>query len=508
MILRRIERTAALAAFAWVLAAEPREARATPLLETLGTPGSNGGFSGVVSSPSAASAYFNPAMLDDAPDDFLLGVAVLSEQISLTLDGRPAGADVPIAVGSRGIVGPNGKPIPNDTVPTQWLKEGCKPGGDMNQCPSRPFAARPRQSEGSSGETHGYLLLGAVKHVIKDRATLGIYMAIPFGQLTTAYSFYPDEREQLFTNSLHPELYGDRLTAISIALGASFRVLPTLSVGVGATFGLANSANSATYVRDSSDYSTLLLNNDVGVTMSLSPHFGVYWKPLPWFRAGASLHAPQQLSISESIQTTLPNGVQSSAVKKQVHDDMPWRAALGLEADVVRGVRHGMSVTASLERIQWSSYVDRHGDSPAMYGKDLAWSDTVNVSAGVRHRYGRFRGFMDLQFAPTPVPAQIGRSDYVDSDRLGAMIGGDVALTIGGVKLRPGVSLMGYRLVFRHQTKDDARILDEVPDHSRFAQTGQPLNGSSGLQTNNPGWPGFGSDGWVYGGTLTLDLLF
>ncbi len=55
---------------------------------------------------------------------------------------------------------------------------------------------------------------------------------------------------------------------------------------------------------------------------------------------------------------------------------------------------------------------------------------------------------------------------------------------------------MGYRLVFRHQAKDDARIVDEVPDHSRLALTGEPLTGSSGLQTqNNPGWPGFGSDG-------------
>ncbi len=108
---------------------------------------------------------------------------------------------------------------------------------------------------------------------------------------------------------------------------------------MGTTFGLANSANSATYVRDSSDYSTLLLNNDVGVTMSLSPHFGVYCFALAPRRGERS--CADSSSINESIQTTLPNGVQSSAVKKQVHDDMPWRAGLGVEADVVRGVRNG-----------------------------------------------------------------------------------------------------------------------------------------------------------------------
>ncbi|HVY46112.1 MAG TPA: outer membrane protein transport protein [Minicystis sp.] len=505
MTLRRIDVAACALALAIL---SPRAASATPLLETLGTPGSNGGFSGVVSSPSAASAYFNPAMLEDAPDDVLLGVAVLTEQISVTLDGRPAGADVPLAVGSRGVVGPNGKPLPNDTVPTDWLKNGCTPGAEGNQCPTHPFAARPRQAQGSSGATHGYLLVGAVKHVVKDRATLGIYMALPLGKLTTAESFYSDEREQLFSNSLHPELYGDRLTAISIALGASFRVLRTLSVGVGTTFGLSNSATSATYVRDSSNYSTLLLNNDVGVTMALAPHFGVYWTPLPWFRAGFSLHAPQSLTIDESIATTLPDGVASSAQKEQVHDYMPWRAALGAEVDVVRGRRHGMSLTASVERINWSSYRDRHGESPSVYGQDLAWSDTMNWSVGVRHRYRAARAFMDLQYAPTPVPAQVGRSDYVDSDRLGAAIGADVMLDIGGMKVRPGISLVGYRLVWRHQTKDDTRILDEVPDHARFAENGAPLPGASGLQTNNPGWPGFGSDGWVYGGTATVEVVF
>jgi hypothetical protein len=29
---------------------------------------------------------------------------------------------------------------------------------------------------------------------------------------------------------------------------------------------------------------------------------------------------------------------------------------------------------------------------------------------------------------------------------------------------------------------------------------GQPIPGRQGLQTNNPGWPGFGSEGWIVGG--------
>jgi hypothetical protein len=86
-------------------------------------------------------------------------------------------------------------------------------------------------------------------------------------------------------------------------------------------------------------------------------------------------------------------------------------------------------------------------------------------------------------------------------------VGADLTLDVAGAKLRPGISLVGYRLIRRHDTKDDSRITDELPDGSTFAGTRDPVPGAAGLQTNNPGWPGFASDGWVYGGSFTLDVL-
>ena len=38
-------------------------------------------------------------------------------------------------------------------------------------------------------------------------------------------------------------------------------------------------------------------------------------------------------------------------------------------------------------------------------------------------------------------------------------------------------------------------MADEVPDDGEVA--GEPLAGTQGLQTNNPGWPGFGSQGVI-----------
>jgi hypothetical protein len=490
-----------------------RGASATPLFETMGPATSLGGFNSAVSDPSSASTYFNPAMLEDAEERLDVGIAVLSEQISLTLDGRPSGADVPLAVGARDIVyGPPGatQQLPNTVVPTQWLQQGCDQGTKPGQCPTA-LPARPRQAAGTSGQTRPYLVLGGLKHLIKNRFTVGAYLMLPLANLTTASAFYADEREALFSNSLHPELYGDRLTAMSIAVAASFRLLKTLSLGIGVTLGLANSATSDSYVPDATDYTQLLVNNSIGVTASLAPHAGAYWTPSDRFRIGAVIHAPSSFAIDTTISATLPNGTVSQGVQHEVHDYLPWRASVGAELDVTRTRHSQFGIAAELTWMNWSTYQDRHGEEPgSYYGNQqiYGWNDTLIFAAGVRHRYRKLRTYIDWQYAPTPVPAQVGRSNYVDSDRYGVAFGGDIELTVGGVRLRPGLQLVAYRLAWRNVTKNNSLIPDEVPDDSRSSSTGDPLAGAQGLQTNNPGWPGFGSQGWVYGGTASLTVLF
>jgi len=504
---------AALPALATLLVSS--SAWATPTLETLTPVGSNGGFAPLVSDPSAASAYFNPAMLEDAPEDGLVGFSLMTEQIGVTLDGRRASGNVPTTVGARDVVGPDGTPIPNGALPTQWLEQGCEEGTAVGQCPKPALGKRPRQGAGSSGKNYAYLTLGTVKHLVKDRVSAGLYLTIPLVNLMAANSFYNDEREALFSNSLHPELYGDRMSEISIALGVSFRILKTLTFGLGTTIGLSNSAVSATYVRESSNYDTLLLNNDVSVQAALSPMAGVRWTPTDRFRVGGAIHAPHSFGIDASISATLPTGVESKTTRSQVHDYLPYRVGLAVEYDAVRSAHYTMSVAGQVRWASWSGYEDRHGASPTSYsspngaepGTDLAFQNTLTWALGVRHKYKKVAGYMDLQYAPSPVPEQVGRSNYVDSDRFGMAAGANFDLVLGSLHIRPGLQLVGYRLIYRHNTKDDARMVDELPDGSRFGSTGDPVPGARGLQTNNPGWPGFSSEGWVYGGSVVLDIM-
>ena len=51
-------------------------------------------------------------------------------------------------------------------------------------------------------------------------------------------------------------------------------------------------------------------------------------------------------------------------------------------------------------------------------------------------------------------------------------------------------------------------VVDEVPDDAVDGQLGDPIPNRAGLQTNNPGFPGFSSGGWIVGGAIHLSILY
>jgi long-chain fatty acid transport protein len=481
----------------------PGAAHASPLIETAGAVGGNAGAQGVVTGPGAASTYFNPAMLAEADDELTVGFALLSEQMGITLDGRTAGADVPLVVGSRNVFS-QGQPLPPDVVPTQWLRQGCPAGSGQGQCPAPGLAAHPRQALGSSGQTRTYLTLGFTKRLVQDRLTLGLYAMVPISNLTTAQAFFADERESIFSNSLHPEMYGDRLTALSVVAGGAFHVLPNLSLGASVSIGLANVASSRDYVQSATDYSQLLIANSVSTSVNVSPTLGLRYVPVPWLRLGGVVHAPESFVIDTNIDATLPTGTESTATQRSVFDWMPWAVGVGAEVQVARRGSTTTSLVASAQYAFWSSYRDRMDVSPTSYGNDMTFKDTPSGAVGVRQTFKDVRAFLDLRYVPTPVPKQVGRSSYVDNDRFGVGVGADVLVRL--LKLRPGVQLFVDRLIPRHQTKDDSLMVDELPDDATVGTTGAAVPGAQGLQTNSPGWPGFASGGWLWGGAVTLGI--
>src|ERR1019366_9152104 len=163
---------------------------ASPPFDLAGDVGGMGGFNGRTVEGGASSAYYNPALLVDAAPGLSLGVFVLSQQIGITLAGRP-GPQYAVPEGIENATHANGSAWSSAPLPTNWLQNG-----RATTATTAALAARPRQGDGSGSATIAYQMIGLVTKLFHDRLTLGGYALIPYSKFTGADAFYSDEREQ------------------------------------------------------------------------------------------------------------------------------------------------------------------------------------------------------------------------------------------------------------------------------------------------------------------------
>jgi long-chain fatty acid transport protein len=484
------------------------DASGSPLLDLTGGTDGLGGLQARTIGGGPSAAYFNPALLVQAPFGFTVGFLVVGEQIGVSLDGRP-GTQYAVPDGVANATHADGSAIGNVPIPTNLLQNG-RPASGINPA----LASRPRQGAGTGHQVAAYEMIGFVGKLLDDRLAFGLYGILPNKNFTNLNAFYADEREQYFSNSLHPELYDDRLTPVSIAFGLGWKVTDGLSIGVGGSLSLQAGVGAPTYVSNAGALQNLLIDTNAKVNVSLSPNFGLAYDPSPRWHFAGTVHAPEKVELGVNFSFLLPNGLQQSSDFTLVYDYMPWQVGAGAGFDVLQGRDDTLTLAATAVYGNWSDYLDRHGQSavPA-YG----WYDTLTPTAGVRYRRGATGVFLDAQYKPTPVPPQTGRTNYVDNDRIGAAVGFDYAFSLLHTSMRLGVQTQAYWLLPRHQAKlttpaepdgrnhHPALVVDEVPDDAQVA--GEPLAGSQGLQTNNPGWPGFGSQGGIVEAGLYLTVM-
>jgi hypothetical protein len=483
---------------------------ASPPFELAGSVLSSGGFSARTTGASAGSAYFNPALLANARPGVELGVFVLQDNIQINLSERNARFDIPEAA-----LGQFQGQMPS--LPTSWIQNGCDPqtGG---RCVS-PLDPHPRRSA-TSGTTRMYLVFGLVATVFDRYLTLGVYGMAPTGTLLRGTTFYSDEREQYFSSNLHPELYEDRLDAPAMAMAASSRLLDWLAVGVGATLGLTTGVTAGTFVGNSARIAqTLVLSTALESSMVFAPHFGAQIEPTSWLSFSLTAHAPQKQDMVNVLDSYLPNGDFQRANRSVVLAWMPWSFAVGSQVDVLRLAAQRFSVVAGMTLALWSDYIDRVGERPR---DGYLWANTLSTNAGLRHVYKEMvSSFIDFQYAPSPVPAQTGRTSYVDNDRLGFTAGTNVELPLSGTRarLRFGLQAQLHFLLDRYQAKLDPTserfagkfypglVVDEWRDDT-VNNRAEVIAAAAGLQTNNSGWPGFGSRGIIWGAGINAALLY
>jgi len=478
-------RSAAVArAMGWwlgvLLAALPLHLDAAPLLELMGGPGDPHPFTEGSWPDQLGAAYGNPALLVDGDGAFRLGAALLWQGLDIDYAARPPGADVSAAIyDARRVVGQGTERLTFRPLPTDELR-----------------AARGSASPGDLG---GYLALAGGATFWDGRLAFGMLGLFPLGDFQVQAPYFVDEREQYFSNSLHVERFGDRMQNATFVFGAAWRALDWLALGVGATLLNPSESQVAVWVPDAGDQSVTEIQAQIRVKTSLAPHLGVVVTPLEGLRIGVTAHAPSSAGLEgrntlQLFHYPYPEG--EDAIPQDFDNCYlfePWR--VGLDAAWSReGPWLGWGVAARLRWSQWSAYRDRMGDAPS-----ARWADTFTPALGGELRWRGHRWALDLEWEPSPVPEQRGRQSYVDNHRLGSALGWTWTLDAGGRTLTLALALQVHRLVARWHTKDldaDDPVFDSFPD-SVDIYSDAPIAESAGLQTNNPGYPGFGSAGWL-----------
>ena len=461
--------------------------QASPLLELTGGVSEHPFMSAHLGS-DASVVYTNPALLTSVRSSSLFGVMVVGQSLTLELDARSPGLDITEAVYKARLIGEDGLLTPLQIKPlaTSDLVE-------------------PRGAFDSSGWA-GYLLLGSTIPLMGDRIVLGFQVTLPMADFERQSPFFVDEREQFFSNSLHFEMLEDRLEGNAFAFALAGRVGCSLSVGLGASMVTLSEANSDVFIGDPSYSTGGNINPNVRISTLFLPHAGLTWEPTSAWRVQATAHLAggHEVKGTSSVQMwsyPYPEGETSIDQDfSMVYRYQPLRLGLGvrLGAEQDRAGVRPWEVALGARWNQWSTYLDRQGESPLD-----PWADTLELSAGGGLQVGAQRVGLDLRYTPTPVPDQIGRSSYVDNDRMG--LGASYSVPVG-TQWELGLQGQAQLLLSRTTVKSaDAPhpVTDEFPD-SADLKSGDLIPESQGLQTNSPGFPGFSSEGWIWTGGLVL----
>lgn len=467
----------------------PSAAAASSLLETLGAATEPSGGMARVEAGGVAAAYFNPALLSFIQPQYQAGFLFVGQDLTIRLGDRPAGIDIPDSITRARRLHPDGTTSRLDIrpLPTSQLRT-------------------TRGSHDASGAL-SFLEFGTVVPLGSERMfTLGFYAIIPAGEFQGQRPFYVDEREQYFSNSLHFELLEDRMAGAVFVLAGAYRPLSWLSLGAGVLMANSTRAMTEIFIPDAGNQEDARTLSKVSVNTRLVPHLGLAVERPTW-RLTATAHFPLQNQVDGQGELQFwnydyPEG-QTALYQpfSFVHGFLPWRLSLG--GRYLIGAPEGVSgwVSASVLWSQWSAYQDRMGERPLD-----RWSDTFAPTLGGGVRLHDHEISLQAGYAPSPVPDQTGRTNYVDNDRIQLGAGYQWRLDLGKSRMALAVHFSAAHLVRRSVEKSASAahpVIDEFPDSVDIA-TNQFIAESAGFQTNNPGFPGFASEGWLFSAGVSV----
>ena len=446
--------------------------------------------------------YHNPALLVDVERGFSVGYFVVQPFLRASLMDRPANADIPISFydSDEGIEGSNlDRPLPTSEL-------------------------RNPRADNVVDSTQMFLGIGIAHDLGVKDFKLGLAMLVPTDAVAAIHSYYPDEREQYFSNTVHFSRYGEWSRVLSILMGMAYRPLEWLSVGASLEGSLSIGATIDMFIPEATVQDYALVNASFDAKPSARGIFGVTARPLDWLsvslvwrdRRFTKVDAEAMLNLwnyHEPGEETIPKRVEQRHLMALDFEPMEVSLAVGARWEKLSGE---VAVTWN----HWADFLDSHHQraqetaviDPATQGEtmdEFAFSDTWSVTAGATYEYlDGFAARLGFGYRPTPVPPQIGRTNYVDEDLLLASVGHRFDFELLDMKWRAELAFQFIKMMDATVYKDPSMIRDEFSDEARTVIGSQLMPEAAGLQTNNPGFPGFEYGGWGFNGSFTLSYLF
>lgn len=465
--------------FAWAALAWSSSAWASPF-ELYEAGARAGAMSGapVASAQGPGAIFYNVAALAGSPTGIHGGLVIGADQTEILLMPRPAGYDVPDLGGSNPAVPTNATGAPADTA---------------------------------TAPTFYALSLGAVSSLGVEKLRAGVLMLIPSDGFFHLKTHLPDERERLISNELHYTLIRDRVRHLDLQVGVAYELLPWLSVGGGGAFMVGAQPLTDAYIQDLSDQNEVEIAADVDTVNDWGLLLGARVDLPAGLSLGLSYRSESAFTIKGANRIRL--GTAGEEDEQFATQELDWTPVYTPEGGALGLAWRGKSVDieASGRYSRWSQYVDTHSN-------DAGFRDTLSPRLGAQWRYDRDLSVRaGLGWEPTPVPAQTGRTNYVDNQRVMASVGAGHRVTALGEAFEVNWAVQIQGLIPREQVKASAesypacaegvtRLCDEVPDDTTDPRTGQPYAAAQGLQTGNPGFPGYSSGGWM--GTLKIEVAW
>ncbi|MCX7959748.1 MAG: outer membrane protein transport protein, partial [Deltaproteobacteria bacterium] len=345
--------------------------------------------------------------------------------------------------------------------------------------------------QGSTGEYYGgvtnmYGLYISGRHNLKfSNFAFGFGIYLPTNRIHLEKSFFPDERERYFTNKIHPELYGVRSEGESIYVAAAYRILNNLSIGAGTIMKINSVAPSYQYLPSITKTDQMYLNLSAEEKIKIFPLAGIYFRPSERLSLGLSYRASTYFKIISRSFTEVKGLTQPG--QPNVSEEIFNFQYTPDEYTGSVSFKHGNYLfTTDIVYEAYSDYRDSHNQKPV-----VPFNDIVSVHFGTEYVFSDFlllRG--GYVYRPSPVPVQNGRTNYADTDTHCLTLGAGLKWNYEGWRLNLDIYSLFMYFEERENRKSDEAV-EPVIDEDKY---------TDGLQSKNPGYPGFTMSGFGYGG--------